>query len=404
MNNFLGLFLAKIFTGLFLILALFVVAKDFFGGNYPDNTLSHYYSIIVNQEKVLDNEKITERQIFDLRKCEDENDYKCFLKFYENYNASTTLQQTFSNLSLLLKQFPEFVPYCHQITHGIGHSELTKNKGDMLVSLQDFSMNNYFKNLTTCGSGYFHGIIEESVKNLTNKDDLANFFSEICSKKDIRSIVTSDCIHGLGHAAFIQTNFNLPDSIYICDKVVKNKYEKFNCYTGVFMEQNLSLSKDEILTQDKSGTFSFKVCDTLVDKLQQTSCYFEHVLRFGDFTQKQNDFLEMSFMCQKIKDEVNRLGCVKSLAARSVTDAHFNNISSMCLQNTKTRAQRIFCVTTFGHRIGLSLDSKKGEVYKKVSTDICKYLSKGEEVDLCKNMILNQDPNIYFNEEKDLKI
>lgn len=389
----------------FLAIVVFFIAVVgsyfYYQNSVNKNTpLSYYYKIIKNQENILSDEKISEKELADLKSCGD--DFKCFLKYYEDYNTKTSLEKSFSNLSLLLKDYPEFVPYCHQITHGIGHSELLKNKGDLGKSLQEFEAGKYFTNISTCGSGYFHGLIEQSAKEIKNKDKLATFFTNICNNGDVKKIAGSDCIHGLGHSTFLQLDYNLEDSLYVCDKVVKNDYEKFNCYTGVFMEMNLDYPREDILTYENNN-YNFKVCDLQEGDVRKNACYFESVLQFGNLTKKKNDFEEMSRMCQTIANEVYKLACVKNIAIRSVIDNQFKDIEKMCLVNTKSRAQRVFCVTNFAHRIAQSIDGKKGEEYKKISTDICNYLRQ-EERPSCLLLLEKYSQDIYFTTTKDLYI
>ncbi len=161
------LFSAFIFTVFFVpIFEYYLEIKSYF----PEKTIPEYYSMLRNQETILPGETISADQKTKLKNCGE--DINCFLEFYENYNASSTLEQTFSNLSLLLRENPEYVDYCHQMTHGIGHAELRKNNDDLGKTLLDFTNSNFFKNISTCGSGYYHGVLEESVREEKDKEKL----------------------------------------------------------------------------------------------------------------------------------------------------------------------------------------------------------------------------------------
>jgi hypothetical protein len=347
---------------LLMIMFIFIFSVSYFLPGYlygvgPSISLKDYYKILKNQELVLVGEEISSQQEKTLKNCGD--DYKCFLKFYENFNASTTLEKTFSNLNLLLKTHPEYTDYCHQITHGIGHSEYVKNKGDMAKSLEEFNVGKFMKNIATCGSGYFHGLLEKAVDGKTNKEELVKYFNSICNQTLIKEVVGSDCIHGLGHASLIQLDYNLEEGIYVCDKVIKTDPERFNCLTGIFMEYVLVAPFEQVVKVNEDK-ISFPVCDLQVDLLSMHACYFETAMRLRDLIKNKNDYSEMTALCQKVPDSLNRLACVKNVAIRSIIDVNYQNITKMCLQNTVTKQERIFCVTNFAHRIALSIYGHRG--------------------------------------------
>jgi hypothetical protein len=408
MNKFYNLnvikFLVFVFILVFFTLLIFIFKSEYKFSDPPEKTIAEYYQILKNQETILPGDKISEQQLQDLQKCGE--DYKCYLKYYENFNAPTTLAQTFSNLNLLLKDYPEYQNYCHQITHGIGHAEFKKDDGDLGKALADFSTGKYFKNIATCGSGYFHGLLEQAVKEEKDKDKLVDYFSNICNQEVVKNIAGTDCIHGLGHAAYIQLDYNLEDAKYVCENVTKTETDRFNCLTGVFMEANLDLPKEEIFTTSGEGVnrnFNFILCDSQADKLAHRACYFETILQFKNFIKEKWDYSQMTTLCKNISDSVDRMACVKNVTIRSIIDVNYADINKMCLQNTGSRAERIFCVTNFAHRLALSINQHKNEEYYKQANDICKYLSP-KEAKVCQSLIKNNPAQIYYVSEKDLNI
>jgi hypothetical protein len=249
-------------AGVFLI-AFLSFQKDF----VAQKTISEYFDQLNSQAVVMSDEKISDQELDDLKKCGE--DFKCFLNYYYNFNLNNSLQRTFSNLSLLLLDHPEYTDYCHQITHGIGKSEYVKEKGDLGAALELFNTGRYFNNISTCGSGYFHGLVQEAVKDIKDKDELVKTFNNICYEKTMKDVAGSDCIHGLGHAAYLQTDYNLEDSIYICNNTTKSEYDRFNCYTGVFMEATIDLPGDMLIARLPGVKLDYVYCDQVTDSLEK---------------------------------------------------------------------------------------------------------------------------------------
>jgi hypothetical protein len=370
----------------------------------PEKTIAQYYEMMRDQETVLPGEVITEEENQSLKDCKD--DFNCFLKFYEDYNERTTLEKTISNLSLLLKENPNYVDYCHQMMHGIAHSELRKNGGDLGKTLTEFTSGRYFKNISTCGSGFFHGALEESVKEEKDKDKLVDYFTNVCNMDIVKNTAGSDCIHGLGHAAYIQLDYNETDALYVCNKVAKSTYDKFNCYTGIFMEANLQLPLF-LLIENKDNSFQFKLCDVVSDELQKRACFFETVLQFKHFTPKtpdgRYDYAGMINNCKIFHNDLYRLICVKNISLRSISENSQKDLKRMCIDNTSSRAERIFCVVGFAHRLAHSIEEKRTTEYYKIYDDICKNLS-ADEVSACQRVIRETPEKAYIVDESDLKI
>jgi hypothetical protein len=91
-----------------------------------------------------------------------------------------------------------------------------------------------------CGSGYYHGILEQSL--LGKSDEEAKALTEtICAAPEIRrtEFIHFQCVHGLGHGLMIHTGYDLPRSLGDCELLV-TQWEKESCRGGVFMENSQS--------------------------------------------------------------------------------------------------------------------------------------------------------------------
>jgi cytochrome c553 len=122
---------------------------------------------------------------------------------------------------------------CHRIVHTIGAASLEFFKGKVGQALS--------AGRATCWSGYYHGVVERSFQGAEEKQLPARARS-ICVGEDIRrtSYIAYQCVHGLGHGLMIQTGYDLPGSLVVCDQLTTD-WDRTSCHAGVFME-NVSSS------------------------------------------------------------------------------------------------------------------------------------------------------------------
>ena len=123
---------------------------------------------------------------------------------------------------------------CHRIIHTIGSAALARYEGNVARAFAEGS--------ASCASGYYHGILERAFVNANSRDELADIARDLCRDESIRQngFVAYQCIHGLGHGLMIQTGYDLPLALSICDGLTTS-WEQTSCTGGVFME-NVSSS------------------------------------------------------------------------------------------------------------------------------------------------------------------
>jgi hypothetical protein len=118
---------------------------------------------------------------------------------------------------------------CHRIAHVMGAAALTRYKGDVSRA--------FAEGTSTCWSGYYHGILERSLAGAQTKEDFAAVSRRVCRGKVVHSsqFLYYQCVHGLGHGVMIQSGYNLPFSLSICERL-QTTWDQTSCDGGVFME------------------------------------------------------------------------------------------------------------------------------------------------------------------------
>jgi hypothetical protein len=313
-------------------------------------------------------------------------DYRCFAKFYEQYTKENGLEKAFSHLAFLNKDFPEYFEACHIITHGIGHAELQNNDGDVAKSLLQVNMQNpLYKNMSTCANGYFHGIIEEYLKDVKDENTLIDKSRLICNESlyDKKSLSEGGCFHGVGHALYLQLDYDWDKSLKLCDSITENKSDRYNCYTGVLMEDIMDSKQEEIFTHIKNDNlykFNFKRCESL-DEIYKPACYMEVSVLFENLSENKNDYsLNISF-CKYLANETYKMACIKQMAYRAITNFYMFP-GKMCnvLENDN---QKIICLATYAYRLAGSIN-ETDEYKQKIWDDICSYANDKKGV--CLNL------------------
>lgn len=122
---------------------------------------------------------------------------------------------------------------CHRIAHTMGAAALLRYDGRVGRAFAEGS--------ASCWSGYYHGILERAFRDV-GSNDLAPVSRKLCSDADVRStaFIAYQCVHGLGHGLMLYTNYDMPRSLAVCDRLATG-WDQTSCTGGVFME-NISSS------------------------------------------------------------------------------------------------------------------------------------------------------------------
>ena len=366
--------------------------------------IAEYYKVIENQEKISDDVLVTEADLKEIDRCQkaaSENanqTEECVRTFYDQYTMEHGVEKAFAHLARLQKEHPNLLPSCHYISHGIGHAALRLNGKDPYKTFTAMQSEGLYRNIVTCGNGYFHGVIEEVAKNITDKDELVKVLRSVCNSDKI-SNNAGNCFHGIGHAAMIKTDYSVDDMLYVCDRVSARRQDIFGCDTGGFMEY-AQIFGDAVRVHDKKMVFT--LCDSLETKYQP-ACYLEHSSFFEAYAKDRRDYTENIGYCRQIENDLNRMSCVKLFAIRAVRLAHFKDIYDMCL-NTSSRYERVMCTAVIADRVGGSMDSSRtsGD-YRSAVRVVCGTLNPLYE-NYCDDLVFKHREHLFYTSASDLQL
>ncbi len=365
----------------------------------PKESLAYYYSRITAQESVVGSIAITDAEWEHINKCKqtrgalaNKRTQDCLRDFYIEYTLTHGVRRSFSHLALLQKESKSFVEDCHYVSHGIGHAQLQVNKGDIGKAFATMSEDAYFKNVSTCGNGYFHGVIEEYSKQTNDKEMLVKILSNVCKEPGLKNAI--DCFHGMGHAAFVQLEYATDDALYVCDNVTSDPVKNYSCYMGVFMEMAQDFATRDMV-EVKDGRMTFKVCDS-VDEKYKVACYGQHSAFFENFNLTPDDFTKNMRYCKQIENDRYRMACVKFIAGRATRAVQYEDVSGMCAE-TSSPAERVMCTAVVATRIAYSIDRSRGnELYIQALHDICKTLPFYRTYE-CIDLVSHKSDKIYYD-------
>jgi hypothetical protein len=123
---------------------------------------------------------------------------------------------------------------CHRIAHIIGSASLLFFRGNVAQT--------YAHGSASCTSGYYHGILERAFTNVFTKRGLIRVAGKLCRGAGVRrrGFLDYQCNHGLGHGLMIQTGYDLPTALAVCDGL-QTKWDEVSCAGGAFMENGSTL-------------------------------------------------------------------------------------------------------------------------------------------------------------------
>ncbi len=221
---------------------------------------------------------------------------KCLEERYEHYTNRSGVDSALNLLRLHISDEPRFEGACHSVMHHIAHIAVHQFK--------DFG-NAMYHGTTLCQNGYYHGVVEEYLRNenadALSPEELRNFCSTSLSATS-SAMDTLNCVHGIGHALMYMTRNNLPKSLIRCGDFL-NDHMRSQCLTGAFMQESfiatsskksdidkhvisctqsqnqdecfISLSAKVISESGANGKIVGRFCDTLIDMSNQRACKSE---------------------------------------------------------------------------------------------------------------------------------
>ena len=388
-----------IVVGVLVVVA--ALAAQYYVGYTQEKKISSYYAIIDSQEKTQDDVIITDSDTKEIDRCRTENPTQstkaneCMRAFYDQYAMQHGIEMAFEHLARLQKERPDLLQSCHYVSHGIGHAALRLYDDNPYKAFTVMQSRSFYKNVATCGNGFFHGVIEEVAKGVITKDELVKKLGAICANDSITE--KGGCFHGIGHAAMIQTEYNVGDALAICDGVSVRDNDAFACYSGSFMEY-AQVFTDGVTITDKKVNFT--LCDSL-DEKYQPACYLEQSSFFDVYAKEKGNYTKNIVFCKQIENDVNRMACIKLFAIRSVRLEHYHDIYDMCL-NTETGYERVMCTAVIAEKIASSVDDTRAtEEYRNVVGGVCGTLNP-LYARYCNDLVFRRGQQLFFTSEADL--
>jgi hypothetical protein len=373
---------------------------NYLNASASEQRIARYYAVLDAQEVIKDDVLVTIEDMNAVNRCKNligatrRSADECMRKFYDDYAMEHGVEDAFSHMARLGREQPDLLANCHYISHGIGHAAFRLSGNDAHAAFSLMNAEPLYKNIATCGNGYFHGIAEELARGVTDQDDLVAVLSNACAHTPNRN--KGSCFHGIGHAALIQLDYDVDRMTGICDRVSRAETERFDCLTGGFME-DAQYNPDAVVYE--SGTFRFVRCEAMPAKYQ-VPCYLEHSGLMD--TREQNlEYREKIGRCKMISDDLNRMACVKLFAIRAVRIAHYKDIKEMC-KNTSSVYESVMCTAIVADRVGASIDnSRQSDEYAVITQDICGTLT-GAEKEECLYLARENRVQLFFTSEADL--
>ncbi len=152
----------------------------------------------------------------------------CYEQHFRTIVARQGVPEAFADLKAGYAADAGLQRLCHAVTHAIGQAGVTKY-GDVATAFR------YGDN--TCGSGYYHGVLQGYALSL-GRTKLLSDLDAACAGvpgKERKSLDYFNCVHGLGHAIMAVRNDELFDALHDCDGLT-GTMEQNACVNGVFME------------------------------------------------------------------------------------------------------------------------------------------------------------------------
>lgn len=356
----------------------------------------YYYSIIDKLRPEVQVE-VTKEEYQWMKKCK-KGASTCADEFYENYTVKHGVSDALSHIVLLDRKYPDLKLAIHAAAHGVGHGALKLFNND-IVKAFNFSQNSLFTGIGNTSNGYYHGLVEQYAKDIHTKDEFVDKFINICNSFD--SETEKYCLHGVGHAALIQLDYDVQLAVSSCEAVADSATKRFSCFTGIFMEYYMYLDDYRTL---KDGKIVFTLCESLQGEAQ-VACYFQQAPEgFRKYIKKGgNLYLSMIGLCSKIENHLNRLACVKQATIHATVDSRYGDVYGLC-KNTKTGTERVYCTAITAIRIGGWFYYNPGTVdYKQAVNDVCNELNPYYAY-ACKQLVFKEKDRLYNTQLDDLDI
>ena len=164
-------------------------------------------------------------------------------------------------LSMLRNMYPTQEPATHSIGHLLGDVAYERH-GNKAFGMCDLIFN----------FGCYHGVVDSAVRKHGVDTSIVLDLYQACEGSMDN---TAPCIHPLGHASAIVSNYSLPEAFALCDRLFPDEHIATDCWDGVMMEyiNRSAPNAPGIPYGDVSDPYA--PCDSVASKYQ-ASCVSTH--------------------------------------------------------------------------------------------------------------------------------
>ncbi len=297
----------------------------------------------------------------------------CYTDFYRKYTIVNGPEKALSHLSTMMLNDTTIVPGCHYITHGIGEGTYLKNKKDLGQSFA-FDVSKNFKNVGSCGNGFYHGISIGLTRDTKTPDGLYTKLLDFCEEKThYGGLGFESCTHGVGHAVTLYFNHDRTLALNFCDRLFAKDISKvFGCYTGTMMEYGVFVDYTGLLSGPGVAGLIQLCAEFAEGSKKREACIIEGAGTVrGPYSQ---NYVAAATECQILPNRLERKACTKLTVLQAVRLGRSQEAKLVC-RVLKKYEDEIECTAFFAVYLARAVDLKRGSLFDKVSNDACHTLN-----------------------------
>lgn len=226
---------------------------------------------------------------------------RCLGNYYEDYGTKYGVVRALALLDMQMDDEQFFSGACHSVMHQIAH-----------VAVHEYGTfgEAFLHGNTKCQNGYYHGVVEEFLRNenpdTLSADDMQNFCRSATYTAS-SSFAELNCVHGVGHALVYMTHDDLPSALVRCGDFADD-HLRGQCITGAFMQHSFvtitGSSSLETLNNDPALR-----CVQMVGN--QDECWI--TLSAVVISKKENNTPVAQQFCQSLVSPMYRARCTNAI-------------------------------------------------------------------------------------------
>ncbi len=276
------------------------------------------------------------KSIYDIYLCG--NDASCMDDIAEELLKVKNAEELLAELDELGKRNSDVLYQCHPVTHAIGrmlYKKLLQEGGHLGDTFQECDH--------TCHSGCFHGAMERvfftedalGTPHVTQKI-LMEKVPQVCEifGYGTEGNIKFQCLHGLGHAVLFFMDYNLTESLDICD-TLPTTWDQTSCYGGMFMENIFASNKSARYLNDDPHF----PCNAIEEKYRK-ECYIMQTSRMFELGLAPE---ETGKECENAGDY--RHHCMQSIGRDLSGNARTDPKSVTICTNLTATTYNQYCIT-----------------------------------------------------------